>query len=201
MLEMERAVQPVRSGSRSSDPSVLQAELHKSSPKCQAVLEALAAAARLCPGSLLAPKWRGGEFLLFLGHFFSLCWAAIVLRSRPPLGLVLSSSSPWKVQHLILIVETYRFVFWTGCKGSVLKLVTLRNKVWNSTHWRDKSAQLSLPQSCGLAPCSAYLKNKKLCQYWLKALRFLTGQQMDCSPIKVSCAGFTEHSCRSWDIL
>lgn len=56
MLEMERAVQPVRSGSRSSDPSVLQAELHESSPKCQAVLEALAAAARLCPGSLLAPK-------------------------------------------------------------------------------------------------------------------------------------------------
>lgn len=56
VLEMERAVQPVRSGSYSSDPSVLQTELHESYPECQAVLEALAAAAMLCPGSLLAPK-------------------------------------------------------------------------------------------------------------------------------------------------
>lgn len=53
---MERAVQPVRSGSYSSDPSVLQTELHESYPECQAVLEALAAAAMLCPGFLLAPK-------------------------------------------------------------------------------------------------------------------------------------------------
>lgn len=52
-----------------------------------------------------------------------------------------------------------------------------------------------------LGPVLSVFKKQKALSILAKGFMLLTGQQMDCSPLKASCAGFTEHSCRSWDIF